>query len=639
MLRLAPLVLLLAAACSDYPDAPPPGPYPAQPTTSAEPLSERRVAYRLSAELSDDARTLTGTMQVRWTNPDAVPVDSLYWHLYLNAFRPQSAWIDESGGEHRGNRPTGEDPWGGVAVTRIAQGQTDLTGRLAFAQTTSRLSTDSTVAVLPLPSAVAPGDSVVLDVAFTARLPLIFARTGYAETASGAPFVMAAQWFPKLAVYEEPGRRYVPASAPRGRWSAHAFHEHSEFYADFGTYDVTLSVPEAYVVGATGVRVSERRDGTRAHLRYLAHDVHDFAWTASPAYRAFESRWEHVHLRLLIQPEHAGQADRYFAAARVALAELEEMAGAYPYTTLTLVDAVGDANGMEYPTLVTLGTGYGAPPWVRLPELVTVHEIGHQYFQGMLASNEAEEAWLDEGITSYAEMKIMDRAWDGSDGRGSFIDLPGVGLSNRDLHQIGALSIARDGGRAAVADPTWDQRWGYGGLVYSKPAMILASLEAMLGEQAMRDMLRTYASEWRFRHPTTDEFVETAARVSGNPDVRPFLTAALHTRAVLDDSLSLTPMDGGARLHVVRKGTLPFGRAVALSYADGRTDTLRLGPTAALDTLLATPPTAARLDAAPLDITPANDAATLRPDAGWARKLHLKAAQAVHLALAALTSL
>ncbi len=634
--RLAPLALLLLAACSSYPDAPPPGPAPDSPTTSATPLSDRTVAYTMDVTLDPDARTVSGTMRVRWTNTDAVPVDTLMWHLYLNAFREQSTWMAESGGSHRGSTVEGEDKWGSVTVDRVARDGVDLTDRLTISPTETAIATDSTVAALALNTAVAPGDSVVLDVAFTSKLPRIFARTGYAETAGGEPFFMVAQWFPKLAVYETPGTRYVPDDAPRGRWSAHAFHNHSEFYADFGTYRVRMTLPTDYVVGATGLMTDEQSGDDTKTLTFAADDVHDFAWTASPAYRVFESQWKHVRLRLLTQPEHAGQADRYLEAARVGLEGYSDLAGEYPWTTLTLVDGVGDSNGMEYPTLVTLGTGYGAPPWVRLPEVVTVHEIGHQWFQGMLASNEAEEAWLDEGINSYTEVRIIDAAWNGADGDGSVIDLPGLGASDFEVQQLSAAGL--DLGDGAIAAPTWEQENAYSARVYSKPAMLMASMETLVGRDAMRQVMRDYAATWRFRHPTSRDFIASAETSTGQ-DLGWFFDAYLYGDAVLSDSLSLdTDSTGSVRLQVHRLGTAPFPRQVEVIYPT-RTQILDVDRNEGLDVRLTEAPTSARLLAVPLDQNAADDAVSLRPDAAFARKLHLKAAQAVHLLLSALTSL
>jgi hypothetical protein len=340
---------------------------------------------------------------------------------------------------------------------------------------------------------------------------------------------MVAQWFPKLGVYEVPGQRYVPADAVRGQWNTHQFHANSEFYADFGTYTVTITTPAAYIVGASGVRIDEQvGNGARA-VTYRADDVHDFAWTASPDYVEHADRWRHVDIRLLLQPQHERQARRHFDAARAALERFDRWVGEYPYTTLTLVDGLGGSNGMEYPTLITCGTVYMLPKWVRLPELVTVHEFGHQYFYGMLASNESEEAWLDEGLNSYLESRIMDDAY----GRGSAIDLPGLQVRDGGFQRIGYTKSRPASGASFTKSWQYQFSSDYGKTSYAKPATLLSTLENHLGWETMRRILRTYYGRWRFRHPTTADFIDVAEDVSGQ-DLAWFFDQYVYGTAVVD---------------------------------------------------------------------------------------------------------
>jgi len=514
-----------------------------QPTIYDEPLSERRVSYSIQASLDPEARTVHGREQVTWRNPDDVPVGELQFHLYLNAFKdPRSTFMRESGGVHRGFAAGGDDPWGGVAITRMTVAaadaptlsptyrtdEGDLTDRITFIQPDDDNPDDQTVISVALPRPVQPGETIVLDVEFESKLPQIVARTGWERKEDGTPFFMVAQWFPKLGVYEVPGQRYVPADAERGQWNTHQFHANSEFYADFGTYDVTLEVPETYVVGATGVRVAETSgDGIRT-LVYRADDVHDFAWTTSPAFREYTDTWRHVNLRLLIQPEHEGQAQRHFDAAMIALERFDAWVGEYPYTTLTLVDGLGGSNGMEYPTLITCGTVYMLPTWARFLELVTIHEFGHQYFYGLLASNEFEEAWLDEGMNSYLETRIMDLDY----GPGSAINFPGLRLDDGPAQRVNYTQ--NNPSRGALFTRSWEYRFGdYAKASYSKPATVMNTLERYLGWETMQTFLRTYYARWRFRHPTTRDLQDVAEDVS-RQDLDWFFDQYVYGTAVVD---------------------------------------------------------------------------------------------------------
>ncbi len=537
------------------------------------PQSDQRVSYVLHVSLDSEARTLHGAGQMTWRNPDVVPVDTLQFHMYLNAFKDEgSTFMLGRGGAPRSSA-TGS-VWGRIEFTKLETAEgTSLMERAFFIQPDDGNADDATVAALVLPKPVMPGETVALSIAFTSQLPRILARTGYLERHDGAPFFMAAQWFPKFGVYEVPGQRYVPADAPRGRWNTHQFHAYSEFYADFGSYDVTIDVPSGYVIGASGVRTEAYDTEGRRTERYIAEDVHDFAWTASPAFLEFTETWRHVKLRLLLQPEHRGQARRHFDAARVALERYDSMVGVYPYTTLTLVDGLGQSNGMEYPTLITCGTLYQAPAWARLLELVLIHEFGHQYFYGLLASNEFEEAWLDEGINSYVEGKVMDDHF----GAGSVFDIPGAPIGDAAGHR---LLYAKDSPeRGALFTNSWEYASSreYGKASYSKSATVLHTLEGYLGWPAMQSVLRSYYDRWRFRHPTTRDFQAVAEAVSGE-DLAWFFDQYIYGTAVVDyavGGLQVSLLEGGhhvARVRVERTRDGVFPQVVRAEFEDGTSE-------------------------------------------------------------------
>ena len=519
----------------------------AQTTISDEPLSDRRVSYTMDVKLDPDSRMVTGNQRLTWRNPDNVPVDELQFHLYLNAFRNnESTFMRESGGVHRGNTASADNPWGGIEVRsmRIADDQgdlqpglpsspdRDLTPRMEFIQPDDGNPDDRTVMRVKLPEPVAPGETIALDIQFESRMPEIVARTGWKMADTGNPLFFMGQWFPKIAVYEIPGQRYVPADAPKGEWNAHQFHENSEFYADFGTYDVTMDVPDDYVVGASGVLESEETSNGRKSIRYLADDVHDFAWTASPDYLVFEEQWRHVNIKALVRPAHEGQAQRHIDAAIVALERYDAWVGEYPYTSLTVVDAIGGANGMEYPTLITAGTTYGLPEGVRALEIVTIHEFGHQYFYGLLASNEFEESWLDEGMNSYIESRIVDDAY----GKGGVIDIGPLRIGDTDFQRLGYVTQAPS--RGALYTRSWEYTMGdYGKASYAKPATVMNTLERYWGWNMQQRFLKTYYDTWRFRHPTTRDLQDVAEEVSGE-DLDWFFDQFVYGTAVVDYELS-----------------------------------------------------------------------------------------------------
>ena len=555
-----------------------------------EPLSERRVSYAIDAELDPDARTVSATQRMTWRNPDRVAVDELQFHLYLNAFKgPESTFMRESGGQHRGFSATGENTWGGIDIERMAMERpravaagnselepelVDLTEYITFIQPDDANPNDETVISVRLPRAVAPGETIALRIDFESKLPKVSARTGWEETDRGEPFFMVAQWFPKIGVYEVPGQRYVPADAPRGAWNTHQFHSNGEFYADFGTYHVSMTVPENYVLGASGVKIGEETGDGTTRFTYSADDVHDFSWTASPAYVEATDQWRHVTIRALMQPEHVGQTQRHIDAAKVALERFDEWVGEYPYTVLTIVDAVGGAGGMEYPTLFTGFTFYGEPSWMKTPlESTTIHEFGHQYFYGLLASNEFEEAWLDEGMTSYLESRIMDDAY----GSGSELSAAGLEIGSRDRQRLSYTK--NDPSQGSLYGYAWEYSFGeYGKVSYAKPATVMNSLEGYLGWDTMKEFLRTYYARWRFKHPTTRDLIDVAEEVSGE-DLSWFADQYIYGDAVVDyrlDRIRNSRVDADtastsykSQVWVERAGDGTFPQTLRVTYGDG----------------------------------------------------------------------
>src|SRR5271166_5395880 len=367
------------------------------------PLSQRVVAYQIEAKYDPAQHTVDATETLTYRNLTGQPLDRFPFHLYLNAFQPKSTWVHEA---HRdGNlRSSRFEDWeskdsGSNEVTSVeVVGMGDLTKQMKFISPDDGNTDDKTVLEVQLPHPVAPGQDVQFRIKFHAKFPEVVARTGYKRT-----FLLAGQWFPKVGVWWH------------GAWNCHQFHNTTEFFADFGVFDVKLTVPQYEVVGASGVLVDEKNnpDNTKT-VTYHGDDIHDFAWTASPRYKVRESTYQSqmgpIKLRFLMQPAHWSQAERHERITTATLDHFEKWYGPYPYKSLTVVDPEPDsaAGGMEYPTFITGDSSWLMPAGLYLPELVVEHEFGHQYWYGMVATNEFEDAWMDEGINSYTEVKVLD---------------------------------------------------------------------------------------------------------------------------------------------------------------------------------------------------------------------------------------
>jgi hypothetical protein len=352
-------------------------------------------------------------------------------------------------------------------------------------------------------------------VEFVARLPSLVERTGF----SGS-FHFAGQWFPKLARRE-----------PNGSWRHFPFHPQAEFYADFGTYRVSIDVPEAMRVGATGARVSERVEKGRRLVRHEAEGVHDFAWTAWDGFSVRHERVDGVEVELLYPAGHEQNTRRSLEALRFALPELGARYGRYPYPVLTVVDPprrARFAGGMEYPTLITTGAPWWAGYLTREVEGITVHELAHQWFYGLVATDEAEWPFLDEGLASHAQGVTLARHF----GPGSLVDWPGFVLSDLEARRV-AAQVA--GAADVVAQPArnFANFTSVGELAYARTATALVTLGNVYGQDRLARAVGRYAREQRWRHPGPEALLESVEREVGK-EAAEALRAVLFERARVD---------------------------------------------------------------------------------------------------------
>jgi hypothetical protein len=524
------------------------------------PAHARPVAdYDIRVRLDTEAKTLAGHERITWRNPGHEPVGELWFHLYLNAFRnSESTFFRESDNLWPGERVPHEG-WGFVEVksARLPDGR-ELRAAASFEHPDDGNAADRTVWRLPLPEPVPAGGELVLDLEFEAKLPRIFTRTGHSRD-----YFLVGQWFPKLGVYEPAGTR----GRARSGWNCHQFHANSEFYADFGRYRVEITLPQRFVVGATGSRRERREnaDGTATHV-YEQADVIDFAWTASPRFLEVKARFSaekevtpreyaeaaallgrsleqvrlgDVDVTLLLQPEHRAQSERHLRAAKAAIKWFGLWYGRYPYPTLTVVDpafGAGGSGGMEYPTFITAGTSVLFNRWplerMLAPESVVVHEFGHQYWQSMVATNEFEESWLDEGLDSYSTGRVMELVY------GPWL-LQAFGL------RLGGLEFAQLNNSAELMfDRVHTPAWGYsssgnyGWNSYARTELTLRTLESLVGPEALARAMRTYHERYRFGHPSSEDFYAVVSEVAGR-DTNGFFAQTTERPGVLDYEVSL----------------------------------------------------------------------------------------------------
>jgi hypothetical protein len=512
------------------------------PRTGLEPtLSDRVANYRIEATLDPVRHTVAGRQQLTWRNRSDRTVRSVYLHLYLNAFRNgDSTFMTELRAQGL-NDGMGEGEWGYIDLRHVRQGDAGVPW--TFVQPDGGPATDRTVVRLDLPQGVAPGAATTLDIGFFGQLPRVTARTGHFGT-----FHLVAQWFPKIGVLELPGERGATAV----RWNVHEYHTDSEYYADFGHYDVKLTVPRGYTVGATGALQGQPvESGGLVTHHYVQGDVHDFAWTAdkrtAPPLRATWSApgGKPVAITVLYPPDYASNAGPVLDMTKRSLAYFTEKLGPYPYGTLTVVIPpynAAHAGSMEYPTFFSTDSVHDPAPGTRDRydlDFVTVHEFAHMYLHGILASNEFEEPMLDEGLNEYWNVRMLGE-------RPASLAVLATLLDGAGAFAFGGFPGERfDAPREEPADPVgqnaYDRLDGIGP-AYSRTAVVLHDLQAQLGTEVFDRAFREYYRRWRFRHPGVADLREALAEASGQRALveRIFAQQVYAARKVDDRIASIT---------------------------------------------------------------------------------------------------
>ena len=517
------------------------------------------VDYDIQVSLDPVTKLVEGAETLKWTNPGGVPVGELRFHLYWNAFRnDRSTFFKESGGQLRGDKADTGKGWGYTDVTSMKWDGAELIKGARFDSPDDGNSEDRTVLVVPLPRPVAPGETATLAIAWKAKVPKVYARAGYVRD-----FFFFGQWFPQIGVFEPKGRR---RRAEAG-WNCHQYHANSEFYADWGDWKVAITLPGNFVVGSAGALVSEKKDGGKKTLTFEQKAVHNFAFTADPRYVVVEDVFDpakdipkdelarasktlgrseadllagfhKVAIRLYRQPEHGAFDRRHIGAQKWALAWTGLWCFPYPYAQISIVDTPEDgtgATGMEYETIYTTLSFKWMARWpfdrLYLPEMVTIHEFTHGYWMGLVASNEFEESWMDEGINTFTEQVMVDRKY------GSFLTVPpGIGFTDEESNRA-QTALTQDHDPILAAAWKYSTEGSYGRNSYPQTGTTIQQIRLLLGEETFWRAFRGYAERWRFDHPTSEDFFDFM-RASGNPLVADIIRKTWYGRGWIDFSVA-----------------------------------------------------------------------------------------------------
>jgi len=473
---------------------------------------QQEVHYRIDVTLNDLNHTLEGEIGMTYFNHSPDELDTIYLHLWANAFRDQRTafakqQLQQGEQAFYFAEPEALGYYSGLAF--------QVNGQPA-SWALHRQHPD--IAFLLLRTPLRSGDSLRISTPFTLNIPASFSRLGHVEES-----YQMTQWYPKPAVYDETG------------WHPMPYLDLGEFYSEFGSYEVSITLPENYVVGATGVlqtesermflkkKVSETNDYLsrgveRSYqdeepfppsserlktIRYTAERVHDFAWFADKRFKVQRSmavlpggRRVDTWVMFTKYEEHLWQEAIHFVDR--SLRFYSETAGLYPYPQATAVQsALSAGSGMEYPMITVIGPAGTAK---ALDEVIN-HEVGHNWFYGVLAFNERRHPWMDEGLTTYYEQRYMQRYYE-EDILEDYLPDFLLGQSEMSLEELAYLYQARRHRDQAPDTPSAEfSQLNYFLGAYQKPAVAFRYLEAYVGKTALDAAMQNFYRQWQFRHP------------------------------------------------------------------------------------------------------------------------------------------
>lgn len=508
---------------------------------------QQRTDYVMDIVLDAKEHTFTGRQVVTYTNNSPDTLTRLYYHLYFNAFQPGSLMDIRS--------RTIPDP-----DERVGERIRDLKPEeIGFHKVNSlsmdgqevQFVVDGTVLQATLPRPLPPGGRCSLAMDFNSQVPVQIRRSGRNNQEKVA-YTMT-QWYPKLAVYDREGHHPDPYV---GR----------EFYGEFGDFQVNITIDSRFVLGGTGVvqnadevghgyGAEPKKRGKTTTWRFKAENVHDFAWAADPDFiHDRDNTRDGVELHYLYRPEVKERWKQLQPQFARAFAIAQGVFGKYVYPQFSVIQ--GGDGGMEYPMCTMLTTPDDLPGLTS----VAVHEALHNWYYGMLASNEAKHPWMDEGFTTYAQYLILD----------SMATTRAKNPFEGSLRSYQRLAKSGKEEPLGTHADHYAHNGAYGTSSYSKGCLYLTQLGYIMGKKDLHRGLRRYYERWRLRHPGPEDVTRIMEEVSGM-ELDWFADAWTGTTQTIDYAVADLRAEGtGTKVLLLRKGRLPMPLDVVVNLTDGR---------------------------------------------------------------------
>jgi len=514
---------------------------------------QQRVNYVMDVSMNNTTHQYSGKQVLTYTNNSPDALTEIYYHLYYNAFQPNSAmdirsrWIEDPD-------PRVSDRI--VDLTENEQGflhvkSLKIDGRkLLFTE-------NETILEVKLDKPIPPGGKAILEMTFDGQVPIQIRRAGRTNP-EGIDYSMS-QWYPKLCEYDRYGWHPNPYI---GR----------EFYGVWGDFEVNITMDNSYTIGATGVLQNageigkgfesagqkvKKPVGTQLTWRWKAQNVHDFVWAADPDYvheTAQVPNGPMLHFFYQNDPAYAESWKQLKDKAVKAFEFLSKRFGQYPYPQYSVIQ--GGDGGMEYPMATLITGNRKAPSLVG----VTVHEAVHSWYQGVLANNESLYSWMDEGFTSYASTEAMNFLYTGG-------GMPG----DHSQAYSGYFEIVSEGKEEAL-DTHADHfvtNSAFGTASYNKGEVYLAQLEYIVGSDTFDKGMLRYFDTWKFKHPTDDDFIHVMELESGMV-LDWYNEYFARTTKTIDYAITqVAGTKDKSGIVIERKGEMPMPVDVEITLTDG----------------------------------------------------------------------
>ncbi|MBN2185654.1 MAG: hypothetical protein JW746_10030 [Candidatus Krumholzibacteriota bacterium] len=523
-----------------------------------QPYWQQEADYLIKCLLDHDAHRLTGTEEIRYTNNSPDTLTEFYMHLYPNAYKDKDSALLK-------NYFAGV--WFQVVgLPKKNRGWIEIDSFIINGRPDS-FTVEGTILKTALSKPLPPGGRLTIELSFTEKIRERLGRAGF----KGDHYDMG-QWYPKMVVYDKKG------------WHPDQFLM-GEFYGEFGTYDVHITLPEEYVVAATGIPVSGdpgweknspdgkgsggglKNPGKLKTVHFRAEDVHDFAWCADPSFIVEKKKADGVDVMSFYRPWNTDWADSALARGVRAIKWMERFAGPYGYPQMSIVDT-NSRGGMEYPMLVMNGSA---------DEGLIFHEIGHNWFYGMLANNERDEGWIDEGMTEYQRFLYQESTY-GPYGMAYEKNFSNFLNPRRKLWEEAAGPVIyyhRTGFAERVSTPYHEFRSCGRAMVYTKGGLFIRALRYYVGDEAFWNIMRTYFERWKFKHVDEETFLSVCNEIS-QMELDEFFKQWLHTTKSCDYSVDRFDVKKSADTYtadvkISRKGEMMMPLNLAFRMKNGNT--------------------------------------------------------------------